>query len=101
MPNATSQRLSERAHPGGPIGREIQNSIPVAAPDRLQIAIAITDQMLDTRRQIGSHSAAREHRHAVTPRDGCTHMIGPDVSGAAKDQDAQGSGCRARRCADT
>src|SRR5690606_9464182 len=72
--------------------------IPLAALERTQVTIPITDQLLDAVGQPLRVVAAVEHAYPMPARNRVRDMVRPDKPGAAENQDAKRfGGARNRR----
>ena len=84
------QNLCDVAHPDRHAGRIIDHDIPFATLERVELAVAIADQLLDAFRQFARmRFAAIENRDLVSARERITDLKRPGETGAAEDQNAQ------------
>ena len=79
------------AHPDRHDRRIVDHHIPFASLKRVELAIAIADQLLDAFRQFaGMRFAAIENGHLVSARERISHLERSGKAGAAENQNAQG-----------
>src|SRR5439155_22664558 len=98
------ENLRRVAHPCRKSCRIIDDNVPLSILQRVELAVAITDELLDFARQFtGMRFAAVERRHLVSPTEGVLHLIWAGESRAAENQDAHrfhrflsGKRCRSR-----
>ena len=104
MPDVALQHLAGIAHPDRQAGGIVDAHVPLAAFQRLQVAIAIAEQLFNFARPFRRRPlAAIEQGDLVAARQRVVHLERTGEPGATEDQDAQrffrtanGRGCRGR-----
>ena len=76
----------------------VDDRVPVAAAQPIEIGAAIAEDRLDVGEERRVGLAAVEERERVTARARCVHDRGADEAGAAEDEDALGLRGERRRC---
>jgi hypothetical protein len=91
------QASRRQADPGRIGGRVVDDGVPAAPPERLELAVPVADQPFDAGRQIRLPPSAREDRHTVPALDREPHQVGSDEARAAQHEDRERGRTGARR----
>ena len=67
----------------------VDDDIPLAPSQRIQLAIPVSNQSLDPREHAGVRAAPVEQRQCVTSLKRVANLMRSDEAGAAQDQDAE------------
>src|SRR5437868_2195519 len=70
----------------------VDHRVPLPALERLQVAVAIADELLDVREERGIGLAAIEQRDRVAAVERVLDLIRADEAGAAEDENAKWAG---------
>ena len=70
MVGAVTEERGSITHPDRERGRVVDHHVPRSAPQRLEIVVAVADELLHLRGEFGLAAAAIENRHLVTALDG-------------------------------